>query len=49
MLEYSCFTDLYYFQVYNKVIPLYVYLFFSRFFPHVCYFIVLGRVLSVLQ
>ena len=39
ILKYSWFTVLYSFQVYSKMIQLYIciYLFFFRFFPHIGY------------
>ena len=38
ILEYNWFIRLCYFQVYNKVIQLYVYPFCFRFFSHVGYY-----------
>ena len=43
-MEYSWLTMLYQFQIYTKVIQLYKYLFFFKFFSHIGYYRILSRV-----
>ena len=51
LLKYSWFTMLWHFLLYNKVIQLYMYThpFFCRFFSHIGYHRILGRVPCAVQ
>ena len=51
LLEYSWFTMLYLFQVYSKVLQLYIYIysFFFRFFSHIGYHRILSRIPCAIQ